>query len=153
MTDDENVRQVRDSEAATASEPDADSPSLESEVSQLERRWQDLTKANQRELMSLAQMGAALDPGFLNRMRLDMFIAFIFTRMGNVPEEVRKLLTWQFEVEFEATVAERLKDAKSEVRKAMLTQGIGNNIPEGQLQKLWQEQQKGNGGSSPFSRG
>jgi len=155
MTDDEDVRQVQDSETATAADatvPEPEGSLLGPEIEQAEVRWQELDQANQRELMALVQMGAVVDPSYTNRLRLDTFISFIFERMGNVPVDVRKLLTLQFEVRCAESIAENLKGLKSEVRKAILTQGECI-LPEEQLRQLWQDRQQGNGGRSAFGRG
>jgi hypothetical protein len=122
-------------------------PDLGAEISQLQERYQRLAEVNQREMMALAQMGAAVDPSSLNRMRLDMFISFIFARLGNTSDEVRQLLTLQFEVEYEDTVSTQLKNVKGEVRKAMM--GLGAQVSEEQIKEMWRRQQGGNGGPGP----
>lgn len=120
---------------------------LQPEIDQAQAQWMELTKNNVREMQSLAQMGAGIDPSYLIRMRLDMFISFIFARMGGTPDDVRTLLTLQFEVGYESAVAEQFRTAKSEIRKA--TMGLGANVSQDQIKTMWQKMQRGNGGPPP----
>lgn len=118
----------------------------------LERRWQQAKSANDAEMISITQFGVTVDPGYLNKIRLDAFIAFIFARMGSVTDEIRQVLTLQFEIEAERRLAEQLTEIKADVRKADL--GMGASVTPAQLRKMWYEQQKGNGGGSmPGGRG
>jgi hypothetical protein len=149
MTD-ENAPAGENTGAGGQRPPAAEGVPLAAEIVQLQAKYQRLTAANTQEMAALAQMGAGIDPSGFNRLRLDMFISFIFARLGNTSAEVRELLTLQFEVTYEDTVLRQLKAAKGEVRKA--TMGLGAQVSKEQIEEMWRRQQGGNGGPGGLIR-
>lgn len=120
------------------------------ETAELESRRCALKDANAAEIQAIMQLGVMPDMGFMNRVRIDTFITFIFSRMGGIPDEVRQQLNLLYEIEFEEKVAERLRGIKAEARKAVM--GLGAQVSPQQVQAMWNAHQQArgqNGGSGP----
>jgi hypothetical protein len=111
-------------------------------LKELSAKRDSLIQSNQAQMQSIAQLGAELDPAFMNRLRIDTLAGFIFTRLNVSPEE-RLVFEALFEVEFQERVAGTLKSVKEEVRKASF--GLGAAVSPEQIRDLWRRQQRGGG--------
>lgn len=123
--------------------PDDEQAQLRQQITELENRHAGVLWANGQEMRELAGLGLMLDNSSINRLRIDTFIAYVFRRMGNVSEEVRQILTWQFEIEFEERMAENLRAVKAEARKAVL--GTAGQASEADMKLMWDAQQRARG--------
>lgn len=117
---------------------------LQEQIDGLRKQHNAAANANTRNMEAIAKFGVMVAPDSLNRLRMDTFISYIFRRMGNISDEIREILTWQFEIEYEQRMAELLKEVKAEARKAVL--GSGGQISEEQMRKMFGQ----NGGGSGF---
>jgi beta-xylosidase len=125
-------------------QPEQQEPDYAADIAELEAKHAQLAWQNVQEVEAIAQFGVMVDPSSINRLRIDTFIAYVFRRMGNVNEDIRKILTWQFEIDFEEKFGEQLKEVKGEARKAVL--GMGGQVSPEQMQKMWGN---GNGHGEP----
>jgi hypothetical protein len=105
------------------------------QIRQLTTERERLEKSNEQAAVAVGLLGAQVDPASLVRMRLDAFIDFIFARMGNTSDEIRKVLSLQFEIEYNSQVAAALESVKAEVRKAQL--GAGAGLSQDDLKKMF----------------
>jgi hypothetical protein len=123
-----------------------ENPSAE-ELRQTEARLQSVKQHNESEISALAKMGAELDVGALNLIRVNTLVTFIFQRLGATSPEVRKMLTLLFEIEYQEAISEAFNDVKAEVRKAML--GAAGGASGDQIARMWQRMQNGHGPTPP----
>lgn len=125
---------------------------IQAQLAEAEPALERLRADNEQEVFAIAQLGGMVGPEAFNRIRLDMFIEFVFQRLGNVPPDVQRLLAVMFETEFETKMGETLREVKGEVRKAQL--GAGSGLTESDLKAMWAQQnggkKNGNGGGKLF---
>ncbi len=114
--------------------------SLAVQVKVAQAKLDSLQQRNNAELENLGGMGVQLDPSAINTIRLNAFVDFVFARL-NSSQDVRQLLSLQFEVDYQEKMTETIKTIRSEVRKAML--GSGGQASEQQLRQMWQRSQNG----------
>jgi hypothetical protein len=130
---------------------DDEQAQIQAQIVDLEEKWRVLTEANGAEIAAIAQMGATLGADSVTRARMDVFIGFIFARLGATSPEIRRLLMMQFEVEFEERIGSMLTQVKGEIRKAILSSGSAASKED--LAKMWRQQngnrQGGPGGTFP----
>lgn len=135
---DEEIRHVSDGDSGAAGEqhgpgtsPD-DGP--ETPLAQATRIHAQLAESNKRDLDSIRKMGANIDPGMFLQIRINTFIQFVLTRLGNASDEIRQLLLLEFEANFERNIGEQLKFVKGEVRKASM--GVGAALSPEQIRQM-----------------
>lgn len=121
------------------------------QIRQLTAEKERLEKSNEQAALAVGMLGAQVDPSSMVRMRLDAFIDFIFARMGNTSDEIRKILSLQFEIEYNSQAAEALESVKAEVRKAQL--GAGAGLSQDDLKKMFGGNGNGQNGPGGLFRG
>lgn len=126
-----------------AGSPPPEPHSQLSEIQALQERVAALSRENVKDAQAIGQMGAAIDPSALMQVRLNTFIDFIFSRLGNTSPEVRQLLSLGFEEQFEQRIHEVLDDVKGQVRRAQLS--AGGQLDKDQLAQLARVQGMFNG--------
>jgi hypothetical protein len=132
---DEEIRHVSDSDAGSAGESHGAAPDAgESQLAQATRIHQELAEGNQKDLAAIRQMGANVDPALFLQLRINTFIQFVLTRLGNATEEIRQLLLLEFEANFERACSEQLQFIKGEVRKASM--GLGAALSPEQIRQM-----------------
>lgn len=129
---DEEIRHVSDSDSGAAGEqhgPADDAPgpqhAPDSPLAQATRLHAQMAENNAKDLNAIRQMGANIDPGLFLQIRINTFIQFVLSRIGNATDEVKQMLMLEFETAFEHNCSEQLKFVKGEVRKASMGMGAG----------------------------
>lgn len=119
--------------------PEEGAAQVQAQLDEAEPELKRLREANDQEMMSIAQLGGIINPDSMLKIRLDVFIEFVFTRLGNATPEIQRLLAVMFETAYEEKMAESLNGVKGEIRKAML--GAGSAVPQGDIERMWKAQQ------------
>lgn len=116
------------------------------EISALRKQHEALSEKNLGVLRAIGTLGAQIDPSMVASTRLNVFIGYIFSRLGNTSPELRQVLQLGFEVEFEQAMHDQLSEIQRQVRHAQLT---GGGVTMDQIKDLMARKSNGKPNAGP----